>query len=61
MSACISRSNVGFQGHKDLNADLSATFKPNTNLYVSYGNQAKGFWGNTSAKNAIGVGVNHSF
>ena len=39
----------------------SYAYKPNTNLYVSYGNQAKGFWGNNASKNAIGVGVNYSF
>jgi predicted porin len=36
-------------------------FKSNMNLYVSYGNQAKGFWGNKTSKDAIGVGVNYSF
>jgi predicted porin len=36
-------------------------FKPNTNFYVSYGHQAKGFWGRTDKADAIGLGVNYSF
>lgn len=35
-------------------------YKPNTNFYVSYGNQGKGFWGRADKADAIGVGVNHS-
>lgn len=42
---------------------LGATYayKPNSSIYVSYGNKAKGFWGSTANQNAIGVGVNYSF
>lgn len=36
-------------------------FKPSTSFYVSYGSQAKGFWGRTDKADAIGVGVNYSF
>lgn len=36
-------------------------YKPNTNLYVSYGNKAKGFYGSNASADAIGVGVNYSF
>lgn len=36
-------------------------FKPNTNFYISYGNQAKGFWGRSDKADAIGLGVNYSF
>ena len=39
----------------------SYAYKPNTNVYVSYGNQGKGLVGNTTSKDAIGVGVNYSF
>ena len=42
-------------------AGASYAYKPNTNLYVSYGNQAKGFHGNAKAVDAYGVGVNFSF
>lgn len=40
---------------------LSYAYKPNINFYGSYGNQGKGLWGNTTSKDAIGVGVNYSF
>jgi len=36
-------------------------YKPNTNIYLSYGNQDKGFWGNKASKDAVGVGLNYSF
>ena len=58
---------VGFGRQLDYNnanffsLGANYAYKPNTNIYVSYGNQAKGFWGNTSSKDALGVGVNYSF
>lgn len=42
-------------------AGVSYAYKPNLNVYVSYGNQADGFWGSTGSKDAIGLGVNYSF
>jgi predicted porin len=36
-------------------------YKPNTNIYISYGNQKKGLWGSTKNTDAIGVGINYSF
>lgn len=36
-------------------------YKPNTNLYVSYGKKDKGFFNSTASADAIGVGVNYSF
>jgi predicted porin len=58
---------VGFGRQLDYNdanffsLGANYAYKPNTNLYVSYGKQAKGFWGSTAAKDSIGVGVNYSF
>lgn len=57
---------AGFGRQQDYHANfysLGATYayKPNTNLYVSYGNKGKGFWGSTKSADAIGVGVNYSF
>lgn len=46
---------------KFYSAGLSYAYKPNLNIYGSYGNQGKGLWGSTSAKDALGVGVNYSF
>jgi hypothetical protein len=58
---------VGFGRQLDYNnanffsLGANYAYKPNTNLYVSYGNQAKGFWGSKKSADAIGVGVNYSF
>jgi hypothetical protein len=57
---------LGFGRQVDYHANFysagaSYAYKPNINLYVSYGNQAKGFWGSAESKNAMGVGVNYSF
>ncbi len=42
---------------------LGATYayKPNINVYVSYGNKKKGFWGRTASADAIGVGMSYLF
>lgn len=40
---------------------VSFAYLPNTQVYVSYGNQERGFWGNAGHKDAIGLGVNYTF
>ena len=44
-----------------LGLGASYAYKPNTNVYVSYGNQESGFWGSNTSKDAMGVGVNYTF
>ena len=39
----------------------SYAYKPNTNVYVSYGKQESGFWGSSASKDAMGLGVNYTF
>ena len=39
----------------------SYAYKPNTNVYVSYGNKGSGFWGSHTRKDALGLGVTYSF
>lgn len=39
----------------------SYAYKPNVNVYVSYGNQGNGLWGATAQKEAMGLGVNYAF
>lgn len=50
-----------YDNAKFYSAGVSYAYKPNVNIYGSYGNQGKGLWGSTSSKDAFGVGVNYSF
>jgi predicted porin len=50
-----------YDNAKFFSAGASYAFKPNMNLYVSYGNKGAGLWGSTSSANALGVGVSYSF
>jgi predicted porin len=44
-----------------LGLGASYAYKPNTQVFVSYGNQESGFWGSNTSKDAMGIGVNYSF
>ena len=54
-------SQLDYNNAKFFSLGANYAYKPNMNLYVSYGHQAKGFWGSQASKDAIGVGVNYSF
>jgi predicted porin len=73
-SATVSGSHVigpityllGYGRQVDYRADfvsagLSFAYNKMTNLYLSYGNQGKGFWGTISARDALGIAVNYRF
>jgi predicted porin len=57
---------VGIGRQLDYHADFfglgaSYAYKPNVNVYVSYGHQGSGFWGGAAQKDAMGLGVNYAF
>lgn len=57
---------LGYGHQQDFGADFysagaSYALNSNASIYISYGNQGKGFWGNTKAVDAYGIGANLSF
>jgi predicted porin len=50
-----------YKNAKFFGAGVSYAYKPNLNLYASYGNQGRDFWGSTASRDAVGVGVSYSF